>query len=169
LRKPALLAGADMQDAELPKVALYKGNLPDTNLKGANLAAAVLIDANFSAEEKVGEGIQEITADLTKADLSKPALQGANLSGCPLDDATLTDATLQSADLSRAELTGADLTVANLTDADLSDADLSEARGWTMEQLTAARPLEGATMPNGQKYEDWLKGRGENGENSGAW
>jgi hypothetical protein len=30
-----------------------------------------------------------------------------------------------------------------------------------------AESLEGATMPNGQKYEDWLrsKGRGEDGEN----
>jgi hypothetical protein len=29
-----------------------------------------------------------------------------------------------------------------------------------------AESLEGATMPNGQKYEDWLrsKGRGEDGE-----
>jgi hypothetical protein len=27
--------------------------------------------------------------------------------------------------------------------------------------------LAGATMPNGQKYEDWLKSRGEDGENSG--
>jgi hypothetical protein len=26
-------------------------------------------------------------------------------------------------------------------------------------------PLKGATMPNGQKYEGWLKSRGEGGEN----
>jgi hypothetical protein len=33
--------------------------------------------------------------------------------------------------------------------------------------LLAAHSLEGATMPNGQKYEDWLKskGGGEEGEN----
>ena len=38
------------------------------------------------------------------------------------------------------------------------------------EQLERqAASLEGAIMPNGQKYEDWLKskGRGEDGENSG--
>jgi hypothetical protein len=33
-----------------------------------------------------------------------------------------------------------------------------------------AKSLEGATMPNGQKYEEWLKdkeGSGEDAENSG--
>jgi hypothetical protein len=34
--------------------------------------------------------------------------------------------------------------------------------------LAACRSLKGATMPNGQQYEDWCKskGRGEAGENS---
>ena len=48
---------------------------------------------------------------------------------------------------------------------------LIDALGFTNEELEqqAASP-EGATMPNGQKYEDWLKskGRGEGGENSGS-
>jgi hypothetical protein len=45
---------------------------------------------------------------------------------------------------------------------------------WTDDQLDAyrldaAKSLEGATMPNGQKYEDWLKskGSGKDGENGG--
>ncbi len=57
-----------------------------------------------------------------------------------------------------------------MTHADLSGANLSEALGITNEELEQqAESLEGATMPNGQKYEDWLKskGRGEDGENSG--
>jgi hypothetical protein len=41
-----------------------------------------------------------------------------------------------------ADLSGADLSGANLTDAYVSE-----------EQLRSAGPLEGATMPNGQKYE----------------
>jgi hypothetical protein len=52
--------------------------------------------------------------------------------------------------------------------ASLREADLSGAKGWTEEQLSEARSLEGATMPNGQKYEDWLKDREnhkEDGEN----
>jgi hypothetical protein len=51
-------------------------------------------------------------------------------------------------------LSGADLTHAVLNEADLEGANLSNAIGVTEEQL---EELEGATMPNGQKYEDWLK------------
>jgi uncharacterized protein YjbI with pentapeptide repeats len=81
----------------------------------------------------------------------------------------LRDAALQDANLSSAVLENANLTNADLTNANLRDAYLSEATGWTMEQLEAAKTLEGAIMPNGQKYEDWIKskGRGEGGENSG--
>jgi hypothetical protein len=38
------------------------------------------------------------------------------------------------------------------------------------EKLAECKSLKGATMPNGQQYEDWLKdreGRGEHGENTG--
>jgi uncharacterized protein YjbI with pentapeptide repeats len=56
------------------------------------------------------------------------------------------------------------LTDANLAGADLTDAIITE------EQLAQCASLEGATMPNGQKYEDWLKskGSGEDGENAGS-
>jgi uncharacterized protein YjbI with pentapeptide repeats len=47
-----------------------------------------------------------------------------------------------------------------MSGADLSGANLREATGWTEEELRRASSLEGATMPDGQKYEDWLKGRG---------
>jgi hypothetical protein len=60
-------------------------------------------------------------------------------------------------ELQGADLSGADLSQAHLDGANLSDADLREASGWTKEQLTAARSLKGATMPDGQKYEEWLK------------
>jgi hypothetical protein len=46
-----------------------------------------------------------------------------------------------------------------LAGADLSGADLTNARV-TEEQLREAESLAGATMPNGQKYEDWLKDKG---------
>jgi hypothetical protein len=53
----------------------------------------------------------------------------------------------------------------------LSTADLSGAISFINEELelqskTPEWSLEGATMPNGQKYEDWLKSRGEDGESS---
>lgn len=48
-------------------------------------------------------------------------------------------------------------------------AELREAKGVTQKQLEQqAKTLEGATMPNGLKYEAWLKdreGRGEDGGN----
>jgi uncharacterized protein YjbI with pentapeptide repeats len=68
-----------------------------------------------------------------------------------------------------ANLTEANLRETTLIGADLRGADLRGAKGWTEEQLTAAKSLERATMPNGQKYEEWLKskGRGVDGENNG--
>jgi hypothetical protein len=45
---------------------------------------------------------------------------------------------------------------ADLQEADLQDASLLGAKV-TDEQLAAPLSLQGATMPNGQKYEDWLK------------
>jgi hypothetical protein len=43
-------------------------------------------------------------------------------------------------------------------------ANLRDAEGLTEEQVTEAHTLEGATMPNGQKYEDWLKSKGSGEE-----
>jgi hypothetical protein len=72
---------------------------------------------------------------------------------------SLRDADLREADLGGADLLRAVLFDAHLDYADLREADLSSVMGWTEKQLTAARCLEGATMPNAQKYEDWLKDR----------
>jgi hypothetical protein len=82
---------------------------------------------------------------------------------------SLNKADLSEANLSKAILPEAKLSGANLSGADLRWAVLRWAGGWTDDQLSAARSLEGATMPNGQKYEDWLKsnGSGEDGENGG--
>jgi hypothetical protein len=62
---------------------------------------------------------------------------------------------LRGADLSDADLSGAILRDANLRDADLGGF----ARGVANELEQEAETLEGATMPNGQKYEDWLKSK----------
>jgi hypothetical protein len=74
--------------------------------------------------------------------------------------ANLSNATLREADLRLATLNGTDLSSANLL-----KADLNEAVGLIDEQSAAAESLEDATVPDGQKYEDWLKSkdRGENG------
>ena len=62
------------------------------------------------------------------------------------------------------KLRGADLSGASLQDANLMGADLSGARGVTGERLERqVYELGEAIMPNGQKYEDWLKSTGRRG------
>jgi uncharacterized protein YjbI with pentapeptide repeats len=134
---------ADLTKADLSRAPLQGADLSQCHLNEATVTDATLQSADLSS------------ADLQGADLSHAALQGANLSPATvpgprptnLTDADLRYTALQSANLSRADLTGADL-----TGADLTDANLSEAKGWTMEQLTAARSLKGATMPDGSTH-----------------
>src|SRR5918993_2459264 len=104
-------------------------------------------------------------AHLTNADLSDASLIGADLCDANLFGADLRDANLISADLSRA-----DLSEANLIGANLENANLSGAEGITNAELEQqAVSLVGADLPNGQKYEDWLKSelREEDGKNEG--
>jgi hypothetical protein len=96
---------------------------------------------------------------LYRADLHGADLRNADLRGAELDEAPLYSANLRGADLREADLRGTDLRT----------ADLTAAKGVDIEQLEQqAFSLEGATLPNGQKYEEWLKskGSGEDGENS---
>ena len=86
-----------------------------------------------------------------------------NLSGANLSLANLSDADLSSADLRRSYVVEANLNKANLI-----GAYLSGAIGLTDEQMTSAWSLEGATMPNGQKYEERLKIKGRGSERSAA-
>jgi uncharacterized protein YjbI with pentapeptide repeats len=133
------LEDADLSGADLIEVRLFRANLTDADLSNAKL--------HFVSEASLME------ANLTNADLSGADLTNANLIG-----ADLSDAVLYSANLSEANLSGA-----NLTDADLTNASVAP------EQLARVASLKGATLPNGQKYEDWLKskGSGEDGENGG--
>jgi uncharacterized protein YjbI with pentapeptide repeats len=87
-------------------------------------------------------------------------LHGANLGETDLSSANLSGAILSEADLSGADLsnTNLDATVlykADLSGADLYKANLNNAQGITNEELEQqAASLEGATMPDGQKYEE---------------
>jgi uncharacterized protein YjbI with pentapeptide repeats len=95
------------------------------------------------------------------------ALSGVDLTySAPGDDqpyATVPVLDLSGIVMHGTRLVGADLRGANLNgtvlhDANLSGANLTDATGKTAEQLDGqAGSLEGAIMPNGQKYEDWLK------------
>jgi uncharacterized protein YjbI with pentapeptide repeats len=95
-------------------------------------------------------GIDLSFIDLRGIDLSETSLAASNLAHAILTNVNLSDSVLRNANLSGANLSGANL----------SGANLSDAQGITNEELDQqASSLEGATMPNGQKYEDWLKSK----------
>jgi hypothetical protein len=145
---------------------LYESGLiakgrPVLELQGADLSGANLREANLR------------DANLSWADLSWVDLSWAYLGGADLRDADLREANLMGADLSGADLMGANLLEAYLGAVDLRDADLREANligtmRWTGNQLSAAKYLDGATMPDGRilqgdvvpggpTFEDWLR------------
>jgi uncharacterized protein YjbI with pentapeptide repeats len=156
---PGLLSTIALTNATLSGAILPNANLSGADLSGANLRDADLREANL------------FNANLIRADLSGASLDGANLSDAILQEADLSDAYLPKANLGvanliRADLSGASLDGANLSDAVLHAANLRRAnlRGATAltdEKIAAASSLEGATMPDGQKYEDWLKSNGK--------
>jgi uncharacterized protein YjbI with pentapeptide repeats len=202
------LTGADLSEADLGEANLSEADLGEANLRGAYLRYAILSEAHLDDANLSGAGLRYAIlsrADLDGANLRGANLFRANLSRAFLSDANLRGAKLRAANLSRtvlsyANLRGADLSGANyrpanlseanlrgavlfganLSEADLSRADLSGAKGMSNEELEQqAASLEGATMPNVQKYEDWLKDPGQlhttrfepalSYNNSGGW
>jgi uncharacterized protein YjbI with pentapeptide repeats len=132
---------------------------PIITLSGANLHGAILSEANLS-------GAELRDADLSGATLFAVVLSGANLYRANLNDARMPYTSLSGANLYGANLSGAELVFADLDGANLANANLNGAVGVSNEELEQqAESLEGATMPNGQKYEDWIKSRAEDGKN----
>jgi uncharacterized protein YjbI with pentapeptide repeats len=162
------LRGVDMSTYEWHGIDMTAAWLNGADLSVCGLSDAVLSGAKLSNSYLSGTNLRG--ADLNGARVENAFLNGADLTGASLYGADLTNADLSSADLTGADLTGEDhLTSedfpwsADLTNADLSHANLTDAKV-TPEQLAAAKTLKGATMPNGQKYEDWLKSREGEGE-----
>jgi Pentapeptide repeats (8 copies) len=108
--------------------------------------------------------------ELRNAALMRSRLKEADLEGASLVQADLRDAYLESVNFSGSDLSGSDLRDAylksiNFSGADLTGTDLTGAEGITNEELEyQAASLEGATMPHGQKYEDWLKDKKAKGK-----
>jgi len=153
------LAGANLQDIDL--------SLTDLSNTGSFTAAVPDPKGNLSFMdcEEHCIGIELSGTDLSHADLRgsllvRGAFVQASLYHAKLQNTTLSYASFRKANLRRANLSGAKIKGAVLEGADLSKANLSEVHRWTKEQLAEAKSLEGATMPNGQKYEDWLKSKG---------
>jgi len=130
--------------------SLWNANLKDAFLRGANLENANLMFANL--EE----------ASLMEANLENAFLQEANLESTTLKYTNLKNANLFGANLKHAYLIGANLENANLDGADLGHALLKRAnlkgvKKSTPEQLLKAYSLHEAIMPDGTKYEEWIK------------
>ena len=142
----------DLQDAFLNFVNLNAANLTEVNLRGASLTKAMMNSTELSQ------------ADLSDTMMFGSNLLGANLRGAEMRGAVLMSGNTDSTPMPRASATenhffhspapkNANLELADLSCVDLTDAYVSE------EQLLSAASLRRATMPNGQKYEDWLKDR----------
>jgi uncharacterized protein YjbI with pentapeptide repeats len=130
------------------------------DLTGANLSKA---DLAWTKIGRIGR-VDLHATNLEEAKLARAFLIGGSLADADLSGATLEGAHLKSTYMLGANLVGASLAEAILEDtdlevADLSDAVLRDAIRWTPEQLAKAKSLKGATMPNGQMYEDWLQSR----------
>jgi hypothetical protein len=164
------LKKANFAAADLSEITLHDACLKDADLRRTNLSGADLRGSDLSNVDLRG-------ADLSDAELSDVSLACANL--LPYSErrpaklnavhlangADPTDIDLNDDRVIRTNLSGA-----NLRGADLSGAYLAGVVGITNEELELQAPsLQGATMPDGQKYADWhkSKGSGEDGENSG--
>jgi uncharacterized protein YjbI with pentapeptide repeats len=167
--KDADLSGANLSKANLYVASLWGANLQNARLSNANLWAASLGEANLRQANLRGIDASHAIlndADLRSAGLIEAKLIEAKLLRAQLHDAYLHKANLSDADLGSAHLENVDLSEANLRRTNLrwtvlTWANLRSAEGITDEELAAqATSLEGATMPNGQKYEDWLKAKG---------
>jgi uncharacterized protein YjbI with pentapeptide repeats len=173
------LSGADLSDADLSNTNLFGAELPDANLFSADLRDANLHQADLSDAYLLSTDLRNaylFSTDLSGANLfgaflNNTILNRARLSDAIMINANLSDASLYRADLSNTNLEGVDLSAVNLNNANLSDANLSganlnDASGITNEELEQqAASLEGATMPDGQKYEDWLKDKESSKQN----
>jgi len=125
-----------LDEANLLHTTPSKPKVPLISLEGANLIGTDLQNANFTGAK----------------------LEGADLRGTDLRGAYLTDGWLIYTDLSGADLQNADLSGVHLHVADFRGADLRGAIGITGQELADyGCILEGATMPNSQNYEEWLK------------
>jgi len=188
-RTLAILLGLDRDRKRLPLKLIYELSLimkeePLLNLKNAGLDTADLseITLHDACLREADLRLANLRgADLKGSDLGGADLRGANLSGANLSDSVLAGANLlpydetQPAKLNAPSLSnGTDpsdidpsndhLKVTNLRGTDLSNADLSGAyltgTEVSKEQLDRCKSLKGATMPDGQKYEEWLKSKG---------
>ena len=178
------LWGADLRGITLRYVLLESAGLSGADLSGANLSHVNLHGADLSNADLSAADLR--TSELFRASLEVANLSGANLSGVWMEEVNLWGATLDGADLSNANLRGSNLNIRT----EFPAVVVREYRGIPHEELSeeaseellrrahaivrlgreeiqnqeldyVTKTLKGATMPTGQKYEDWLKDKDE--------
>lgn len=143
-----------------------KDDISQLDLSYADLSELDLSNIDLSGLDLRG-------ANLTQTNLSSANLSQANLGSANLYQANLSSTNLYQADLSKANLEGthqkytlaegiihvlSDIPVTLINRDDIREIDLSESENLTAEQLAQTASLEGATMPDGTKYdEEWEK------------
>lgn len=156
------LRGAKLSEADLSEANLRRANLRDADLNRSELVDAKLIDADLRRAKAIRANLSR--TELRGADLIAADLSNARLFEAKPINAKLNSAILRGAFLLRADLSGADLRDAKVSRANLRRANLRGAKGIANKDLDQqALTLQDATMPTGEKYEDWLKdkeGRG---------
>ena len=176
-----ILLNACLKGADLRHANLYGAALEGTNLSLADLRAANLRNADLTGVDLTGANLLpydernparwsrrnlEKHNNLNIGDFSRETLRFLPSSTEGSTSRWLTVTNLRETILRDAQLRKAWLHGVNLSGADLEGADLGGAKGITNEQLDQqASSLTGATMPNGQQYEDWLKDREGGKEN----
>ena len=129
---------------------LIKGKDSILNLDGGNLSNVFL--PNLNLDEINLEHTILMEAFIPWAKLNGASLRKSIMIGARLRETELKNTDLRGVNLSDGMLAGADLTGANLEGADLERANLYKAKV-TKEQLSQARSLKGAILPDGTKHQ----------------
>jgi uncharacterized protein YjbI with pentapeptide repeats len=155
----ANMTEADLRGADMSLCSMNETDLTGAVLEGAILSGASLIEANLSkiqGERMALNGANLERANVVECNLAYANMERATLSGANLGWANLSKVNLEKANLSEANLSGANLDEARLHGANLTGAFLLGARV-SLKSLSTAKTLSHATMPDGTKYEDWIR------------
>jgi hypothetical protein len=145
LRK-AELSEANLRSADLSRVNLSEANLEKSELRAANLAGATLMGANL-----MGAGLE--LSFLAGTNMRRASLRETRLLGAQLGTIAGKHPGARSYATDYVPVLKTDLRGADLTGADGSQSDVQQDFPWSPEEVL----LEGATMPTGDKYEDWVR------------
>jgi uncharacterized protein YjbI with pentapeptide repeats/flagellar basal body-associated protein FliL len=166
----ACLNGADLRLANLHGADLEGSNLNQADLRGANLSGADLSCADLTDANLLPYDEQNPTTwNWHNLEKRRTLKNGASFYRKGLVAKVRMELIgrnkLKGTNLSEATLRKAQFWNAWLQGVNLSGADLEGAKGISTEELDQqAFSLKGATMPNGQKYEDWLKDKEGSGK-----